>query len=251
MDSCLGGRSLIVPSGYDYEDGDRRPSGYLCGTVDIDVLFDQQQAPEPQSSQEVVTAGAFDETATPAVVPSSSAPVPSGSSASSAVKAASSAAPERCDCSCLCPMAAFPMAAYQMAPNTTQAIATSSTQMSTFTTVVTTPVGNLIVVSSVGEPALSSDVKATESTPSTSSTSMDQTMSASTTTPSTSQITTPPTSVSGVLPTEIVTDPGTGNAQVQQKNVLDAPLDIDNYSLMTSVNLPVIVGRAAEPTAAV
>ncbi|KAL9003329.1 MAG: hypothetical protein Q9180_009911 [Flavoplaca navasiana] len=148
-------------------------------------------------------------------------------------------------------MAAFPMEAYQMAPNTTQAIATSSTQMSTFTTVVTTPVRNLIIVSSVGEPASSSDVKATKSTPSTTSTSMDQTISASTTSPSTSQMTTPPTSVSGVLPTEIVTDPGTGNAQVQQKNVVDAPLDIDNYSLMTSVNLPVIVGRAPEPTAAV
>ena len=80
---------------------------------------------------------------------------------------------------------------------------------------------------------------------------MDQTISASKTSPSTSQITSTPTSVSGVLPTEIVTDPGTGNAQVQQKNVVDAPLDINNYSLMTSVNLSVIVGRAAEPTAAV
>lgn len=148
-------------------------------------------------------------------------------------------------------MAAFPMAAYQMAPNTTQAIAKSSTQMSTFTTVVTTPVGNLIVVSSIGGLDLSSDAKATISTPSSTSTSIDQTMSASTTSPSTSQMTAPPTSVSGVLPTEIVTDPGTGNAQIQQKNVADAPLDIDNYSLMPSVNLPIIVGRAADRTAAV
>ncbi|KAL8995511.1 MAG: hypothetical protein Q9169_004771 [Polycauliona sp. 2 TL-2023] len=193
------------------------------------------QASESQSSQELVTAGAWDGTATPAAVPSSSSDS-SIPSASSAAQAASDASPEPCECACLCPMAAFPMAAYQMAPNTTQAIATSSTQTSTFTTVVTKAVGNLIVVSSVG-----GETPTTVSTGST------------TTTSSMSQITTATsTKVSGVLPTEIVTDPGTGGgAQAQQKNALDAPLDIDNYSLLTSVNLPMIVGRASEPTAGV
>ncbi|KAL8852865.1 MAG: hypothetical protein Q9221_002241 [Calogaya cf. arnoldii] len=193
------------------------------------------QAAEPQSSQELVTARPLDTTG--AV---SSTPIPTisadtaKSSVSSAEKVASSAVPEPCDCSCLCPMAAFPMAAYQMAPNTTQGIATSSTQMSTFTTVVTTPVGNLIVVSSVGNPTLIDEVKATASTPVTSSSTLE------------SQLKPTPTKSSGVLPSEIVTDPA-----VQQKNAQDAPFDINNYDLMTSVNLPMIVGRAAEPTAAV
>ena len=106
--------------------------------------------------------------------------------------------------------------------------------MSTFTTVVTTPVGNLIVVSSVGNPTLIDEVKATASTPVTSSSTLE------------SQLKPTPTKSSGVLPSEIVTDPA-----VQQKNAQDAPFDINNYDLMTSVNLPMIVGRAAEPTAAV
>lgn len=105
--------------------------------------------------------------------------------------------------------------------------------MSTFTTVVTTAVGNLIVISSDNNPTSTDDVKATAST-------------TSTTISSTSQLGTTPTKVSGVLPSEIVTDPG-----VQQKNAQDAPFDINDYSLMTSVNLPMIVGPAAEPTAGV
>ncbi|KAI4228109.1 MAG: hypothetical protein L6R36_001889 [Xanthoria steineri] len=189
-------------------------------------------AAEPQNSQEVVTARPLDTNeAVSSPAPTSSTPA----SVSSAALVASSASPERCDCSCLCPMAAFPMAAYQMALNTTQAVATSSTQMSTFTTVVTTAVttavGNLIVESSVGTPNSTGDAKATASTPSAMTSSI-------------SQPATIPTKVTGALPSDIVTDPA-----VRQKNAQDAPFDINNYALMTSVNLPVIVSPAAEPTA--
>ncbi len=160
------------------------------------------------------------------------------SSPTSTALAASSPSPKPCDCSCLCPMAAFPMAAYQMAPNAARTIATSSTQTSTLQTVVAAGVGNLTLFSTASKPVSSNNA---DTTPSTSS-------------PSTSQMESLSTSGSGVLPSVIVTDQATATVKAQQKNAQDAqdaPLDINNYSLMKSVSLPVIVGRAVEPTAAV
>ena len=55
-------------------------------------------------------------------------------------------------------------------------------------------------------------------------------------------------SVSGLLPSIIVTDP---NVEDQEGNGQGLSFDINTYSLMTSVGVPVVVGRGMEPTARV
>ncbi|KAL8676508.1 MAG: hypothetical protein Q9186_006974 [Xanthomendoza sp. 1 TL-2023] len=199
------------------------------------------QVAASQSVQEVVTAGALDPiVATPAISPtipspSSSTASPPDSSASTAVLAPSESPSGPCDCSCLCPMAAFPMVAYQMVANTTQVVATSTSQMSTFQTMASADLANKVVVSSASGLLSTSGAEATSSAIGSSA----------------SQSGPIPTLTSGVLPSVIVTDPGTATGQAQQKNAQDAPFIIDNYSLMKSVSLPVIMGRAVEPTAGV
>ncbi|KAL8813883.1 MAG: hypothetical protein Q9223_006857 [Gallowayella weberi] len=198
------------------------------------------QVATSQSLQEVVTAGALDPIGvTPSISPTipspSSTASPPDSSASTAVLAPSDIPSGPCNCACLCPMAAFPMAAYQMTANTAQTVAPSTEQMSTFQTVASADLANKVEVSSSSGLLSASSAEATSSAIS-SSASLSGSI---------------PTITSGVLPSVIVTDPGTATGRAQQKNAQDAPFNIDNYSLMKSVSLPVMVGQAVKPSAGV
>lgn len=53
---------------------------------------------------------------------------------------------------------------------------------------------------------------------------------------------------SGVVPSVIVTDPGTPTGQAQIQDTQDSPFDINTYQLMKSIGIPVVVARTVEPT---
>ncbi|KAI4202474.1 MAG: hypothetical protein LQ350_002557 [Teloschistes chrysophthalmus] len=161
---------------------------------------------------------------TPASKVESSAPAPT-------VSAQSNVASGPCDCSCLCPMAAFPVVKPQMAANTSQAADSSSSQPSTFQTMASTSVAN----------------KAAAVSPSVSSTTSSSAMAMAS--PSTTPTALTLKSISGPLPSVIVTD--TSIVQVQQQKIQSPSFDINTYSLTTSVEVPVNFGRAVEPTARV
>ncbi|KAL9020568.1 MAG: hypothetical protein Q9185_002154 [Variospora sp. 1 TL-2023] len=194
------------------------------------------------SSPDVVTAGALNQVATSASV----APIASNSGAiarasdSTATPAAAAASTvlseQPCDCSCLCQMAAFPMAAYQKAANTTQAATSSTVQSSTFQTVVSASVANKVAASfSVRSSPPASSVAVTSPT---SSASTSDSAAVATSTP-------------GVLPSNIVTDPGIPTGRPEIQDAQDAALNIGTYQLMKSVALPVVIDQTIRSTATV
>lgn len=188
----------------------------------------------------MVTAGALNQiettaSVTPTALDSSAVAGASDSTATPAAAAASNVISEPCSCSCLCPMAAFPMAAFQSAANTSQVATPSIVQPSTFQTVASASVVNKVAVSSdiVSSPQASSVSVTTWLNPGTSDSAADT------------------ASQPGVLPSIIVTDPGTPTGRAKIQDAPDAPFNINTYQLMTSVGLPVVIDRTVRPTVTV
>ncbi|KAI4171488.1 MAG: hypothetical protein LQ343_004226 [Gyalolechia ehrenbergii] len=182
----------------------------------------------------VVTAGALNQLDTTASV-ASTFPSSSATDGASYLPAAPAASSGSCDCSCLCPIAAFQVAAFSMAANTSQPAPMSSLQMSTFQTIASATAANKVAVSS-----------------SSGSVSADSTAIASSSmNPVTADVATTATSQPGVLPSVIVTDPRTPTSRAQIQGAQDTPININTYQLMQSVGIPVVVGGTGEPSAGV
>lgn len=182
-------------------------------------------AATPQSTMDVVTAGALNQLNTTASA-ASTVPSLSATSGASVLQAAPAASSGQCDCSCLCPAAAFQGAAFSMAANTSQAAPISSVQLSTFQTMASASVANKVAVPS-SSGSISEDSMA---------------MMSSSMNPVSTSVATTSTSQSGVLPSVIVTDPAPPTSQAQIQNAQDAAFNINTYQLMQSVGLPVVVG---------
>lgn len=115
-----------------------------------------------------------------------------------------------------------------MAAIVPETVSSSAAQESTFQTLASgSAVNKVAVSSSLGSPAgsnsavTSSSISSPTATVSATGSSLDP----------------------GVLPSEIVTDPGTPTGRAQIEDAQDAPINIETYQLMKSVGLPVVVGR--------